>query len=256
MSPIHGLLTVVGVLLTGVGAYFLGRWWETRVSEDLHSEVLRLRALLAEMESGSEKSVQDRLPAGETESPGRPSEETVVAKPSGSVLDMLRESRVARIEMEQTGFEEPPGVTLEMDADMPDSTPRPEDMTKRISLDSADEMLALSHQVDVLTEDVARLHRELAVSRSRIVEMEDEASVRKRKNAELERRLEQLKGELARRDDKIRLLLAEVGIKADGAGLQAALDGLTARTKRVDIADIEDIPTRDDSLLSDDRGVR
>ena len=252
MSPIHGLLTVVGVLLTGTGAYFLGRWWETRVSEELQGEVERLRARLAELETSREESDRSGLQEGFFEPEPEESDETVVAKPSMSMLERLRKERYDRVEMERTGFEGPPAATLELDADAPDDTPRPEDMTRRISLDSADQVLELSHQVDILTEDVSRLHRELAMSRARIVELEDEASVRKRRNADLERRVEQLKGELQRRDDKIRALLAEVGIKADGAGLQAALEGLTARTKRVDISELEDMPTKDGSIVSDD----
>lgn len=256
MSPIHGLLTVVGVLLTGTGAYFLGRWWETRVSEDLQGEVSRLRARLAELEASRQTSDSDGVQKESSKAEKTTSDETVVAQPSLSVLEELRKEQRGRVDMGRTGFDGPPVVTLELDADAPDSVPKPEDMTKRISLDSADQMLELSHQVDILTEDVSRLHRELALSRARIVELEDEASVRKRKNAELERRVEQLKGELKRRDDKIRALLAEVGIKADGAGLQAALEGLTAKTKRVDIGELEDMPTRDESIVPDDGAVR
>ncbi len=256
MSPVHGLLTVIGVLLTGTGAYFLGRWWETRVSDELRSELDGLRRRLEEMAARQQEPAV-RESTGWEAPIGPQTGETVVSRPSGDVLEMLRSARGARVEMGQTGFEGPPAVTLEMDADAPDTMPRPEDLTKRISMDSADEMLELSHQVDVLTEDVSRLHRELAVSRARIVELEDETALRKRKNAELERRVEQLKGELRRRDDKLKALLAEVGIKVEGAGLQTALEGLTARTKRVDISELEEgANTLDGAALPDEGASR
>ncbi|MCD6497410.1 MAG: hypothetical protein J7M25_03795 [Deltaproteobacteria bacterium] len=283
MSPLYVILTVVGLLLIAVGGYLLGRWWEARLVDQFRGDMMRAKDSLDQEREAMRSALSgghdpergvgygwDAVEAGEDEPLQQEAGETVIHRPSSELLHaaMPGSRPFAGLPPVDTGGFTAPGapvplgepagrgltvemeLEMEMDADVPDRELSPQDMTRKISLDSADEMVALSHHVDVLTEDLSEMSRTLSQARKRIKELEEEGNKRKRRNAELGRLVDQLRGEIRRRDDRLRALLSELGVSVSTSDLEgplASLAEMTSETKQLDISEL----TGKDTLSGD-----
>ncbi len=208
---------IVGVLLTAIGAFLLGRWWEARVSDALRLQLAAVQAELEQVQTEKAALVEQAL--------------------RNPDLD----PDVTPVRSAPTPEQSPvPVHTMEilLEADAPEEVAAG-DLTRKISLDSTEHVLALSQHVEALSEDVSRLRKELASAQRRVQELEEESAERLRKNAELERRVERLKSELRRREDKLRVLMAEVGIQLGEDEISVAMESLTTKTRKVDISELE-----------------
>ncbi len=121
------------------------------------------------------------------------------------------------------------------------------DPNGRISAQSSEELVLLSRQVDTLTDDLGRVHKQLKEEKSARRELEADSAQRCRRIAELEGLIEKQRLELKRREERIKNLLTEVGVSLDSDEVvEETLDALasidvTRKTPLVDLVELDEI---------------
>lgn len=283
MTLLCWLLTMSGLVLCAWGAYLWGHHRQQRDLKRLHEaidaaksrikaldEELKYRSLQDELTvlTGPPESIRSASGALEVEDRGAIAEPTEPPPPSTPA--QTPPPPTATAVSEDPSADATRIVEVDVDAAMKkaaqdeqrarqasgrmggESAPGPDrpngsDMTRRISLESAEEMLSLSQQVDLLTDDLGRVHKQLAESRGRVGELEGEAGKRRKRIAALQDLVEKQKQELKRRDKRIRHLLSEVGVTfKENHAVDETIEALesldvTKKTRRVELADLYEI---------------
>jgi chromosome segregation ATPase len=264
MTFLSWALSLIGLGICGIGAYLLGKHRESKETLAVHRELEGARARVRQLDEELRlQTLQDELSeemstppplrktvSGFTESLPPPHDEKADRLPGFVEEESQEATRVVEMDvdaaMKEAEKDERVGTT-----ESGQSGPRQSDLTREISLHSAEEMLSLSQQVDMLTDDLATVHRKLRTSRGRVQELEHEATKRRKHVAELKSMIEKQRQELKRREQKIQRLLAEVGVALSGSEqvdeTLAALDGLdvTKKTDRIELADLQEMEDLD-----------
>lgn len=265
-------MSLVGLIMCALGAYYLGRAAGLKqlttslaqANAELRKtqERLNLYTLEQDLSRNLEVSGETNLePSGEkereTERAGQ-REAELREDQIGFAQTQDSETRIVRVDAkavmdaaeqeERNHFVNTDGKgegVLLLHAEEPEMVHS--DLTRRVTIDSSEEVLSLSRQVDLLTDDLGRLHKLLKEEKATRRDLEVDSAARRRRIAELESLIQKQQQELKRRDERIKRLLSEVGLnfaEDDAVAVEETLDALagldcTKKTTQVDLADLE-----------------
>ena len=267
-------ISLVGLVMFSLGAYYLGRAAGLKQLKSLLAEAnaelrrtqerLNLYTLEQDLSRNLEVSGETNLePSGEKEkdielASGGEREADLREDEEGFAQSQDSETRIVRVDAkavmdaaeqdERNRFVNTDGRgedVLLLHAEEPEMVHS--DLTRRVTLDSSEEVLSLSRQVDLLTDDLSRLHKLLKEEKVTRRDLEVDSAARRRRIAELESLIQKQQQELKRRDERIKRLLSEVGVNfAEDDAVEETLDALacldcTKETTQVDLADLEEM---------------
>lgn len=261
---LYWAMTIAGSTLAGLGLYLLGRFAAGSEVRSTRNALKAAQDKIKElMDLNRFHQLQDEIVTLAQSSPGAGadlSDKTAAPAPPAQprkVRDLMGTDPNASLPPESREFHSTSGeIVLSPEArsaasEAAGKNPFDEDdgsgLTRKISLDSTQDMLTLSDHVDLLTEDLSRAHRELSTNRIKIGELEAQNSEKRKKINDLENLAEKLRTELKRRDEKLRNLMNELGVAFTSGEMADAINALesavapdvTAKMRTVEINELE-----------------